>query len=222
VTHYHHEYRPRRTTSVSIHVHTGPTYYAPPPVYVAPTYGYAYAHHHVAYHPYWHCSPVVYRSYYGPPVYVAPIYAPVYAPVYPVVVEPATYSTSSFAFGFSSFGGGSVTSFGFAYSSRRYTAAYGWCPTPVYTIYTPVVVPHYRSVWIPGRYVEVVERVWVPGRYVDRIRPPVVEAVYDPLGNEYEVVVVAGAVECVYEPGAYVYETRRIWRSGYYETVAVF
>jgi hypothetical protein len=137
-------------------------------------------------------------------------------------VEPVSYSTSSFAFGFSSFGGGSFSSFSFAASSARYTAAYGWCPRPVYSVYVPVVETYYRSVWVPGYYTTVEERVWIPGRYVEQVRTPVVETMYDPLGNAYEVVVAPGSVDWVWQPGAYAYESRRVWTSGRWETVAVF
>jgi hypothetical protein len=220
---YRHEYHRRRRSSVHIDIHIGGgrPHYAYAPVYVAPAYGYAYGHGPVVCHPYWHCPPTVY---YGAPVHHAPVYyAPVYAvPAYPVVVEPVTYSTTSFAFGFSSFGGGSFTSFNLGYSSRRFAAAYGWCPTPVYTIYTPVVEPYYRSVWQPGYYAAYDERVWIAGRYVERVQTPVVAAVFDPLGNSYDVVVEAGSVDLVWEPGRYVVESRRVWHPGRFETVAVF
>ncbi len=223
---YRNEYRPRRSTNVFINVNTGPTYYAPAPVYVAPAYGYAYGGHPVHYHPYWHCPRPVYAYHYAPvyyaPVYYAPVYySPIYRPVYPVYVEPVTYATTSFAFGFSSFGGGSFTSFSFAHSSARYGAAYGWCPRPAY-IYTPVVETYYRSVWIPGYYTTVEERVWIPGRYVERVRTPVVETMYDPFGNSYEIVVEAGSVDYVWESGHYAYESRRAWTAGRWDSVAVF
>ncbi|HYC77760.1 MAG TPA: hypothetical protein VEI02_09050, partial [Planctomycetota bacterium] len=224
---YAHEYHRRSRPRVSVNVHIGPTYVAPAPAYVPVTYGYAYGRRHVAYHPYWHCPPPVYAYYGAPvyyapaPVYVAPVYyAPVY-PVYPVYASPA-YPASSIAFGFSSFGGSTFTSFGFAWSSSRYVAACGWAPRPVYTIYTPVVETYYRSVWVPGYYSTYEERVWIPGRYVERVRTPTVEFCRDPLGNAYEVVVEAGAVDYVWEPGRYAYETRRVWNPGHWETVAVF
>jgi hypothetical protein len=183
-----------------------------------PAYGCGYDPY---YHPYWHC-PAWYQPVYYSPVYAvaAPVY---YSPVYaPVVYDPWAYNSSSFAFGYSSFGGSALSSFNFAYSTSNWSLGFGWAPAPSYVVYTPVYDPYFRSVWVPGYYEIVDERVWVDGNYDEVVSTPVVETVVDPLGNSYDSVTQPGAVDYQWKEGHWEIERRRIYREGHWENVAVF
>jgi hypothetical protein len=213
---YHHEYQSRSSWSLGIGVSDGGTSFA---------FGYSSGggcypgYSPCAYNPYWHptCySPVIYQPCY--PVY--PVY---YAPVYqPVWVDPYAYNSSSFAFGYSSFGGSALSSFSFAYSSSNWGVGFGWASAPAYTIYTPVYDPYFRSVWVPGYYQIVDERAWVPGRYEEVVSTPVVETIVDPLGNTYDTVTSPGSVDYLWREGYWTVESRRLWVPGHFEYVAVF
>jgi hypothetical protein len=213
--HYRHEYAHKSHSSWSfgIGISDGSTSLA-----FGYSNGYAPYHHN----PYWGSAawytPGYYRPYYGVPVY------PVYAPVYyqPVLVDPYAYNSSSFAFGYSSFGGCALSSFGFAYSSSSWGIGFGWNSAPAYSIYTPVYDPYFRSVWMPGYYQIASERAWVPGRYEEVVSTPVVETVLDPLGNTYDAVTQPGSVDYVWREGYWTIEDRRIWVPGHFEYVSAF
>jgi hypothetical protein len=64
-----------------------------------------------------------------------------------------------------------------------------------------------RTVWVEGRYVEVVRKVWVPGRFEEVWVPPVRERVW--VATEFG----GRWMERVVRPG----ERRREWHPGYYE-----
>jgi hypothetical protein len=180
--------------------------------------GYGYNHHC---HPYWHSpawyAPVCYTPCYAVayPVYYTPVYAP-------VIVDPYAYNCSSFAFGYSSFGGSAFSSFNVAYSSSHWGIGFGWTSAPCYSVWTPAYDPYVRAVWVDGYYELVGERVWVPGRYEEQITTPVTEVVVDPLGNSYEAVIQAGAVDYVWHDGYWTVEERRIWHPGHFEYVSTW
>jgi hypothetical protein len=138
-----------------------------------------------------------------------------------VVVTPVAYNCSTFAYGYSSFGGYAFSGFSFAYSTRRYGFAFGWTSAPCYSVYTPVYDPFYRAVWVPGCWETVYETVWIPGRYEEVIRTPVTELITDPLGNTYEAVIEPGSVDYEWIPGRTEVEPRSVWRPGRFDYVAL-
>jgi hypothetical protein len=160
---------------------------------------------------------VIYTPYYAvaTPYYYSPLYAP-------AVVDPWAYNSSSFAFGYSSFGGSALSSFSFAYSTNHWNAGFGWTAAPCYTIYTPAYDPYFRSVYVPGYYEIVDEKVWVEGSYDEVVSTPVVETVVDPLGNTYDAVTEPGAVDYEWRDGHWTVERRRIYHEGHWENVAAF
>lgn len=180
--------------------------------------GYPYAYD-PCYHPYWH-NPCWYQPVYYTPCYAAPVY---YSPVYaPVVVDPWAYNSSSFAFGYSSFGGCALSSFSFAYSTSHWGLGFGWTAAPCYTIYSPAYDPYFRSVYVPGYYEIVDERAWVDGSYDEVVSTPVVDTVVDPLGNTYDAVTQPGSVDYQWHDGHWTTERRRIYHEGHWENVATF
>lgn len=180
--------------------------------------GYPYGYD-PCYHPYWH-NPCWYEPVVWTPCYAAPVY---YSPVYaPVVVDPWAYNSSSFAFGYSSFGGCALSSFSFAYSTSHWGVGFGYTAAPCYTIYAPAYDPYFRSVYVPGYYEIVDEQVWVDGSYDEVVSTPVVDTVVDPLGNTYDAVTQPGAVDYQWREGHWTTERRRIYHEGHWENVATF
>jgi hypothetical protein len=231
---YHHEYAPRSSWYVGLGLTEGSTSLAfgyssggfGYPVGYSPhwgaPWGFAHGGYYSPFYSYWHypawCGPVYYQPYYAVPVPV--YYAPVYYPV--AVVDPWAYNSSSFAFGFSSFGGSALSSFSFAYASSNWSIGIGWSEAPAYTVYTPVYDPFVRAVWIDGYYDVVSEQVWVPGGHEEVVNTPVVETVVDPLGNTYDAVIQPGSVDYVWHDGYWTIERRRIWNPGHFEYVSAF
>jgi hypothetical protein len=144
---YQHEYhhRPKSNVFVNVNIGVGPAYYAP--VVRGPSY-YGYGYFHRPWYASRRTGPARRSS-------TTPTRRPTGCPprgTRPCGVRPrrssfspVAYNCSTFAYGYSSFGGYAFSGFSFAYATRRYGFAFGWTAAPCYTVYTPVYYPFYRA-----------------------------------------------------------------------------